>query len=472
MTTLIPVILCGGTGSRLWPVSRELHPKPFIRLRDNLSLLQEAFIRAASRKDTSEALIVTNRDLYYKVDEELNEVNSRHLKTSYILEPAAKNTAAAISAAALFAAATVGLDVIFLVLPADHLIMDMAAFHVAIDSAVLFAKAGKLVTFGIQPTAPATGYGYIESEGNTVCRFIEKPPLEAAREYVSSGRYLWNSGIFCFTPRSLLREMELHCPDIVTPVRHCIQSSWKASLEELNPLYLSAEAFSHIPSESIDYAVMEKSANAAVIPCDIGWRDIGSWDALGDIYPSDSLKNCVEGSVSMQNTRSCYIRSHHRLVATIGINNLIVVDTPDALLVADKGSAQEVRHLYAKLKESNHDTYKMHRTVHRPWGTYTVLQEAPGFKVKQIEIKPGASLSLQLHQFRSEHWIVVQGKATVINGNESFCISKGQSTYIPAGNRHRLSNTEEDLLIIVEIQCGKYLGEDDIVRLEDIYGRA
>ena len=468
---LIPTILCGGAGSRLWPVSRELHPKPFIRLADGQSLLQKAYLRGALLPGVSHIMTVTNRDLLFKTEDEFREVNATKASTSFILEPLGRNTAPAIAAAALQVAQMHGSNAILLVLAADHLIADQAAFQQAVLKAVELAQHGKLVTFGIQPDAPETGYGYIESEGNRVLRFVEKPSLDKAQEYLASGRFLWNSGIFCFAAGTMLEQMELHCPAILAATRACIEKSRLATGAGFSQLELDASAFSSVPDDSIDYAVMEKSDQVAVVPCNIGWSDIGSWAVLGDLGVAGAEGNRIQGEVMLHNTRNCTIQTDGRLVGAVGLNNLIIVDTPDALLVADKNHAQDVKHIFANLKAQGHQAHKLHRTVHRPWGTYTVLEEGLGFKIKRIEVKPGAALSLQMHRHRSEHWVVVSGTATVVNGEQEIQLQSNQSTYIPAGLKHRLTNPGTSPCVMIEVQCGAYVGEDDIVRFEDAYGR-
>jgi mannose-1-phosphate guanylyltransferase/mannose-6-phosphate isomerase len=469
---LIPTILCGGAGSRLWPVSREMHPKPFIRLADGQSLLQKAFLRGAQLPDVAEVLTVTNRELLFKTEDEYGEVNAAKLPASFILEPFGRNTAAAIAAAALQVEKKYGASAIMLVLAADHLIAYQPAFEQAVIAATALAAAGKLVTFGIEPESPETGYGYIEADGNTVVRFVEKPSLDKAQEYLASGRFLWNSGIFCFAAGTMLAEMAKHCPDILAATKTCTDQSRLAEGKNFTQLDLEAESFRSIPDLSIDYAVMEKSTQVAVIPCSIGWSDIGSWTALGDLSAADTDGNRTTGDVMLHNTSNCTIQTTDRLIGTVGIDNLIIIDTPDAVLIADKSCAQDVKHIYAGLKAKGHEAHKMHRTAHRPWGTYTVLEEGNGFKIKRIEVKPGASLSLQMHYHRSEHWIVVNGMAKVVNGDKEFLVNTNESTYIPAGHRHRLENPGRLNLVMIEVQSGGYLGEDDIVRFQDNYGRA
>ena len=469
---LIPVILCGGAGSRLWPVSRELHPKPFIRLDDGQSLLQKAFLRGAALPDVTEILTVTNRDLFFKTEDEYGEVNQAGLGTSFILEPFGRNTTAAIAAAALRVSEVHGADALMLVLAADHLIGDQAAFAAAVADATALAQQGLLVTFGIQPDRPETGYGYIEAEGSTVLRFVEKPSLEKAQTYVDSGRFLWNSGMFCFKAGAILQAMEQLCPDILAATKTCVGQSRGSTGKAFSQLNLDVESFGLIPDQSIDYAVMEKSTQVAVVPCSIGWSDIGSWSALGELTAPDECGNRIDGEALLHDVSDCYILSKKRVVGAVGISNLIIVDTPDALLVADKSKAQDVKHLYATLKAQGHETHKHHLTMHRPWGTYTVLEEDPSYKIKRIEVKPGASLSLQMHHHRSEHWIVVSGMAKVVNGDRELFVGTNESTYIPAGHKHRLENPGLLNLVMIEVQSGQYLGEDDIVRFEDVYGRA
>ncbi|ADL55297.1 mannose-1-phosphate guanylyltransferase/mannose-6-phosphate isomerase [Gallionella capsiferriformans] len=479
---LIPTILCGGAGSRLWPVSRELHPKPFIRLADGQSLLQKAWLRGAILPDVAEMLTVTNRELLFKTEDEYRAVSviSGNRTNHFILEPFGRNTAPAIAAAALHVAESYGEDACMLVLAADHLIADQPAFAHAVKQATQLALQGKLVTFGIKPDAPETGYGYIEADidshltktgGYPVLRFVEKPTLEKAEEYLASGRYLWNSGMFCFQAGSMLREMEQHCPSILEATRACIAQSRIAEGKGFSQLDLDAATFELVPDDSIDYAVMEKSSNVAVVPCCIGWSDIGSWTALGDLAAPDAQGNRIEGEVILHDVSNCYIQSKQRIVGAVGVKDLVIIDTPDAVLIADRSRAQDVKYLYSRLKADGHEAHRLHSTVHRPWGTYTVLESGTHFKIKRIEVKPGASLSLQMHHHRSEHWIVVSGMARVVNGEHELFVNTNESTYIPAGHKHRLENPGLLTLVMIEVQSGEYLGEDDIVRFEDIYGR-
>lgn len=468
---MIPIILCGGAGSRLWPVSRELHPKPFIHLADGQSLLQKTFLRGAQLPGVEEILTVTNRELFFKTADEFREANQAGLSLSFILEPFGRNTAAAIIAAALQIKENHNDDVLMLVLPADHLIREKNAFALAIAEASRLAQEGKLVTFGIHPDSPETGYGYIEAEGNRVIKFVEKPSLEKAQEYLDSGRYFWNSGMFCFSVKTLLQEVEIHCPDILMATKTCIEESYKATGKDFIQLELDAAKFELVPDNSIDYALIEKSSQVAVVPCQLGWSDIGSWNSLGGLVESDDNGNRIEGEALLHNVANCYIRSKERLVAAVGIENLFIIDTPDALLVADKKRAQDIKAIYSQLKKQGHQAHKLHRTVHRPWGTYTVLEEGARFKIKRIEVRPGASLSLQMHYHRSEHWIVVSGMAKVVNGDKEIFVRTNESTYVPAGHKHRLENPGITPLVMIEVQSGEYMGEDDIVRFQDVYGR-
>lgn len=469
---LIPVILSGGAGTRLWPVSRESHPKPFIRLADGASLLQKSFIRAAALEGVREVLTVTNRDLYFQTEDEYRKVNGGHTPTSFILEPVGRGTAPAVAAAALHVAAVQGEDAVVLVLTADHLISNQQSFAAAVARAEQLAREGLLVTFGIQPDLPETGYGYIEAEGNRVLRFVEKPSLEKAQEYLASGRHFWNSGMFCFTAGTMIAEFKQHAPDILAAVEDCLAASRSLRGEDSSQVELDVDSFKQATNVSIDYAIMEKSERVAVVPCDIGWRDVGCWNAFSQLVSADVSGNRVEGEALLHEATNCYIQSPERVVGAVGVDNLLIIDTPDALLVADRSRAQDVKHIVAQLKAIGHDSYKLHRTVHRPWGTYTVLEQGPRFKIKRIEVKPGALLSLQMHYHRSEHWIVVSGMAKVTNGETEMLVNTNESTYIPAGHAHRLENPGKIPLVMIEVQSGEYLGEDDIVRFTDAYGRA
>lgn len=468
---LIPVILSGGAGTRLWPVSREQHPKPFIRLADGQSLLQKSFVRAKGLPNVVEVLTVTNRDLFFKTADEYRETGNISMPLGFILESEGRNTAPAIAAAAITIHQTYGPKAVMLFLTADHLIADVAAFTEAVQTAVKLAETGKVTTFGIQPEGPETGYGYIESEGHTVKRFVEKPDLKTAQEYVASGKYLWNSGMFCMTAETAMAELKRYAPTVLEAVEKSLQVSRRLEGAGQYQIDLDATTFKQADSISIDYALMEKTTHAAIVACNIGWSDIGSWNALGDLIPQDANGNSLEGETYLHDVTNTYIQASGRLIAAVGVDNLIVIDTPDALLVAHKDRSQDVKQIVGQLKKIGHEAYKLHRTVHRPWGTYTVLEEGTNFKMKRIVVKPGASLSLQMHYHRSEHWIVVDGMAKVVNGEQDLLIATNESTFIPAGHRHRLENPGKIDLVLIEVQSGAYLGEDDIVRFEDHYGR-
>jgi mannose-1-phosphate guanylyltransferase/mannose-6-phosphate isomerase len=475
---LLPIILSGGAGSRLWPVSREALPKPFIALPDGETLLQKTLKRAIALPGVERVLTVTNRDYYFLTRDEYesnaDSGEGRDIAHDYLLEPLGRNTAPAIAAAALHVARKHGKDAVLLVLAADHLIKDQASFAQAVADAQALALQGYLVTFGIQPTAPETGYGYIESgaalagtASYEVARFVEKPDLATAQEYLASGRFTWNSGMFCFTAGAMLAALQDCAPEVLTAV----EQTFDATAFDKDPVVLDAATFAAVPDISIDYAVMERADKVAVVPVSFDWSDIGSWSALAELVAPDQRGNRASCDAVLLDSDNCFIQSDSRMVAAIGLNDLLVVDTPDALLIAHNSRAQDVKSVVARLKLVSHATVHHHRKTHRPWGTYTVLEEGEGFKLKRIVVKPGASLSLQMHHHRSEHWVVVSGTAKVINGEREILVQRNESTYIPAGTAHRLTNPGVVDCVMIEVQTGDYLGEDDIVRLEDRYGR-
>ena len=477
---LIPVILSGGAGTRLWPVSREGHPKPFMKLPDGQSLLQKTYRRAAALAGKGDLMIVTNRDYYFMSKDEFAAAKLGPVaRLQFLLESVGRNTAPAVALAALYAEERYGPDCQLLVLPADHLIADEASFAEAVSEAERLAQSGYLVTFGIRPETAETGFGYIEcgaaidgGSAANVLRFVEKPSEEKALEYLSSGRHLWNGGMFCFRADRILEEFRKHAPEVLESANHC----WAGSRDQLRispgMVEFDQERFEAMPDISIDYAVMEKSDRVAVIPGSFGWNDIGSWTAVSHLVEADSDNNRVIGDAVVIDSRNTFVKSEDRLVAAVGVDNLIIIETADAVLVADANRAQDVKKVATQLKAAGHESYRLHRTVARPWGTYTVLETGPRFKIKRIAVKPGASLSLQMHHHRSEHWVVVSGMAKVVNGDQENYVNTNESTYIAAGHRHRLENPGVLELVMIEVQSGDYLGEDDIVRFSDQYGRS
>ncbi len=473
MAHFVPVILSGGAGSRLWPVSREALPKPFIKLADGQSLLAKTLHRALRCADVSGVLTVTNRDYFFLTRDEYEASSRGGPQLDYLLEPVSRNTGPAICAAVLDVAKRHGKETVMLILAADQLIKDESAFVAAVAEASQLAQQGWLVTFGIAPTRAETGFGYIESgdalsgASYKVQRFVEKPNAATAEELVKSGRFTWNSGMFCFTAGVALDAFKKHAPELLRAVEATL-----AATDYAKPPPVLAEAeFAKAPDISFDYAVMEKAERRAVVRGKFDWSDVGSWSALAELTPADDAGNRVNGEAVLIDVKHCFIQSGHRVVAAVGVEDLLIVDTPDALLVAERGRAQDVKSVVQKLKLSSHETVRHHRTVHRPWGTFTVLEEGPRFKIKRIVVKPGASLSLQLHHHRSEHWVVVAGMAKIVNAEKETFLRPDESTYIKAGAAHRLANPGAIDCVMIEVQTGDYVGEDDIVRLEDNYGR-
>jgi len=467
MSNIQPVILSGGSGTRLWPLSREAYPKQFLPLAGELTMLQATWQRVAPIASRG-PLVVANEEHRFVAAEQLQQVGAE--PAAIILEPVGRNTAPAIAVAALEATRD-GADALLLVLPSDHVITDEAAFRAVVQAAASAAEAGKLVTFGIVPTGPETGYGYIRAANGqglrAVERFVEKPDLETATGYVSSGQYYWNSGMFLFKASRYLQELERFQPDMLAGSRQ----AWQQARRDSDFTRLDKEAFATVPSDSIDYAVMEKTADAVVIPLDAGWNDVGSWTALRDVSQQDGDGNAHQGDVIAIDCRNTYAYGE-RLVAMVGLDDVIVVETDDAVLVGKADRMQEVKTVVAKLKADGRSEATWHRKVYRPWGADDSIDNGERFQVKRITVKPGGTLSLQMHHHRAEHWIVVSGTAEVTRGDEVILLSENQSTYIPLGVTHRLRNPGKLPLELIEVQSGSYLGEDDIVRFEDTYGRS
>lgn len=462
---IIPVILSGGSGTRLWPLSRKQHPKQYLPLVGDSTMLQETILRLNGLDNLAEPIIICNAEHRFLVADQCQQIDVSN--PTILLEPVVRNTAPAIAAAALQSLKTTGDDVL-LVLSADHIIQDVDAFHQAINIALKQANNNKLVVFGIIPTEANTGYGYIKSfKDGKVKKFVEKPNLQTAQSYLEQGDYLWNSGMFIFQAKVLINELTVYSPDIINAVNNAVNNA----TQDLDFIRLEQQAFESSPSNSIDYALMEKSDNVVVVPLNAQWSDIGSWSALYDIGVKDNKGNVIKGDVSAIDTSNTYINAHHHMVATIGVDNLIIVDTPDATLIASRDKAQEVKYIVESLHKNSRDEGGEHRKVHRPWGWYDSIESGEYFQVKRLHVKPSGKLSLQKHQQRAEHWIVVNGIATVTNGEERLILKKGESTYIPIGIIHALENRADEPLEVIEVQSGVYLGEDDIERLEDIYGR-
>lgn len=486
---ILPVILSGGSGTRLWPYSRALYPKQFLPLVSELTMVQETLHRLQQFKQDdlhiAPPIVICNEDHRFMVAEQLRAINSK--ASDIILEPFGRNTAPAIALAALslteqsLAGESLDgqsrADTLMLVLPADHVIQNIPAFEQAVSVAIQQAKMDKLVTFGIVPTSPETGYGYVktgdaiaDSGAYHVDTFVEKPNQETAESYIASGDYLWNSGMFLFKASRYLEELEKFNPAIL---KACKQSI-KDATRDLDFTRINADIFESCPDDSIDYAVMEKTQDAVVVPLDAQWNDVGSWSALWEVSPQDSDGNVLkkgQGDIIALENSNCYIQAEHKLIATIGLDNMVIVETDDAIMIAKKDRVQDVKTIVNQLKKDNRSECSLHRKVYRPWGYYDSIDSGERFQVKRIVVNPGAQLSLQMHHHRAEHWIVVEGTAKVRCGDKTMLLSENQSTYIPLGETHQLSNPGKFPLEIIEVQSGSYLGEDDIIRLEDVYGR-
>ena len=466
---LVPVILSGGAGTRLWPLSRELHPKQLLPLVGSHTMLQDT-VQRLTGLETAGPVLVCNEAHRFLVAEQLRTIGCT--PGAIVLEPAGRNTAPAIALAAHAVLAADTGDALLLVLPADHVIRDVAAFQAAVSGAAAAARADQLVSFGIVPGNPETGYGYLRRGAVAggafrIAEFVEKPERERAARFVESGDYYWNSGMFLFRARRYLEELERHAPDIAAA---CREASAGAS-RDLDFTRVDSRSFLACRSDSIDYAVMERTRDAVVVPLDAGWSDVGSWDALHAASDPDADGNVLRGDVLALETQGCYVYSEDRLVTTLGLDDHIVVETKDAVLVAPRARAQDVRQLVARLKGEGRYEHSLHREVFRPWGSYDSIDSGERFQVKRLVVRPGGVLSLQMHHHRAEHWVVVSGTARITRGEETFLLEENQSTYIPVGVRHRIENPGRIPLHIIEVQSGTYLGEDDIVRFEDRYGR-
>ncbi|EJL6665861.1 mannose-1-phosphate guanylyltransferase/mannose-6-phosphate isomerase [Vibrio cholerae] len=464
---LLPVIMAGGAGSRLWPLSRSLYPKQFISLASDKSMLQETITRLSGLEHQA-PLLICNQEHRFIVAEQLRQQRIKH--GGIVLEPVGRNTAPAIALAALHATKH-GDDPLLLVLAADHVIQNQAAFTKAVKNAVKPAEQGMLVTFGIVPTAPETGYGYIkqgEVVGETayrVAQFVEKPNLATAEQYLASGEYYWNSGMFLFKASRYLKELKAHRPDIL----HACELAMQGARGDLDFVRIEEASFTECPEDSIDYAVMEKTQDALVVPMDAGWSDVGSFSALWEVSPKDSQGNVMVGDVIAEQTRNSYIYAQNKLVSTVGVDNLVIIETKDAVLVANKDKVQDVKNVVNQLKALQRRECEQHREVYRPWGSHDEIAEGERYHVKHLRVKPGEQTALQMHHHRAEHWVVVQGTAKVTNGDKSYLVSENQSTYIPLGSAHRIANPGKVDLHLIEVRSGSYLQEDDIVRLEE-YG--
>ena len=460
-----PVILSGGSGSRLWPLSREHYPKQLLCLIGEQTLLQQTVSRLNGMEDVADPLLVCNEEHRFLIAEQMRQMGST--PADIILEPVGRNTAPALTLAAL-ALNKKDPDALMLVMPADHIIQDVPGFHAAVQQAAELAARGRLVTFGIRPNAPETGYGYIrQGQGNAVAAFVEKPNAETARQYLESGEYLWNSGMFMLQVATWIDELNRHEPVMLESCRSAYEQGQRDGV-----FYrANAQAFNSCQSNSIDYAVMEKTDKASVVALDAGWSDIGAWSSLWEASERDAQGNVVQGDVYLHETKNALLISQHRFLAAVGLDDIIVVETPDAVLVVHKDHAQNVKEVVNRLKQQKRSEYQTHRKVYRPWGYYEGIDAGQRFQVKRLMVHPGAVLSLQMHHHRAEHWIVVKGTARVTRGDEVFMLTENQSTYIPLGEKHRLENPGSIPLEIIEVQSGGYLGEDDIVRFEDRYNR-
>lgn len=470
---IIPIILAGGSGTRLWPLSRQHYPKQLLKLFGDTTMLQQTVLRLTGLPDLASPIVVCNVEHRFMVAEQLHEIGITD--AVIILEPIARNTAPALALAALQANATES-NPTLLVLSADHMIRDVEAFHHAVKLAIEAAEKGRLVTFGVQPTHPETGYGYIKTHqdsSNTtgsypVEQFVEKPNVETAEKYLAAGCYYWNSGMFVFKTDVFIEELKRYSPDVVAAA----EQSKNLAVRDLDFIRVHKDSFAVAPNISIDYALMEKSNNVVCVPLDAGWSDVGDWKSFWNVSEKDASGNSFIGDSIDVGSSNTLVFSHDKLVATLGVENLLIINTPDAVLVADKSQAQHIKAIISQIEQQKRSEHMQHREIYRPWGCYDAIDDGERYQVNRIRVKPGASLSLQLHHHRAEHWIVVKGTALVQKGDEVLLLSENESTYIPVGIKHRLSNPGKIPLEIVEVQSGSYLEEDDVIRYEDSYGRS
>lgn len=471
---IIPVILAGGSGTRLWPLSRKHYPKQLLKLFGDKTMLQQTLLRLEGVPDLAPPIVVCNEEHRFMVAEQLQEIGQK--KSSIILEPIARNTAPALALAAIHAR-TLGDDPTLLVLSADHMIRDISTFQTAVVDAVAAARRGHLATFGVQPTRPETGYGYIKTLNDShggdalfspVIEFVEKPDLATAEQYLAEGCYYWNSGMFVFQTEVFLRELQSQSPAVVTAA----EQAKIHAVQDLDFIRVDKETFSEAPNISIDYALMEKSKNVVCIALDAGWSDVGDWKSFWDLSDKDAAGNSLIGDSIDIGSTNTLVFSQDKLVATLGVNNLMIINTPDAVLVADKSQAQQVKSIITEIEKQKRSEHLQHREIYRPWGCYDAVDTGDRYQVNRIRVKPGGSLSLQVHHHRAEHWIVVKGTALVQKGDDTILLSENESTYIPVGTKHRLSNPGKIPLEIVEVQSGPYLQDDDVIRYEDSYGRS
>ena len=471
---MIPVIISGGSGSRLWPVSRQSFPKPFIKLSDGLSLFQNTLIRASNLVNVTRIIVITNESLFYRMKDEFSQINHKNLPIDFILEPYGRNTAPAIAASCIYLSKLYSLDEPILIMPADHLITDHLAFNKAVEDAQSIIKKNFIVTFGINPQYPEVGYGYIEADFNrsiengfAINRFIEKPNLELAQNYVASEKYLWNSGMFMGFVNTFLEEFKIYSPELLETTNNCINNSKQENAFGCTILHLNRDLFVYSENISIDYALIEKSKKITVIPCSIGWSDIGSWLSIFQSLPKDESNNAIIGETILHNTQNCLVYSKDRIIACVDVNDLIVVDTPDAILIADKHKSQNVKIIFDKLKQMKHYTYNQHQTIYRSWGTYTLIEEGPFYNIKRFEIKSTSSLSIKLQYDKQVYWIVVDGTAKIYSEEKSYYLMANECCSIKPNIIHKIENPTNKNLVIITVQPGEYIDDNNTIIIDN-----